>query len=172
MNNVSGSVSTKALKRIWIFAFGSRGDILPYLAIGQALLRKGYDVTSVCSGPSFAAFAELYGCRAVSLGDKDIDSVMRQNPLMMKGMMDGDILTFFQGMNQQLNSTTSEYCVGFLDLLEQQGPPDLSVNMPLTNYFGWYLAIRHKFPFIFLTTHSTVFNPEHPPLEYRVYPSD
>jgi rhamnosyltransferase subunit B len=36
-------------RHILILAAGSAGDVYPFIVIGQALLRRGYDVTLVAS---------------------------------------------------------------------------------------------------------------------------
>ncbi|GKY93604.1 hypothetical protein MPSEU_000327800 [Mayamaea pseudoterrestris] len=154
---------TTELTRIWMFAFGSRGDVQPYVAVAHGLVKRGYKITFFCNAPSFAKFAASFGCKGVSMCDKEADVYMRENPRMMKAMMTGNVMVVFQGLKEETKQSVPTYCEAFLKELNAQGPPDLCMIMPLTNYFGWYLAIRHKVPFFPMSTYAAVYNPEHPP---------
>ncbi|GKY92878.1 hypothetical protein MPSEU_000257000 [Mayamaea pseudoterrestris] len=151
------------LKKIWVFALGSRGDIQPYVAVAHGLVEKGYKVTFFCNGRSFVSFAESFGCKGVAMGERDVDALMKSSPQMMEAMMTGSIMTFFKGMNKESQKVVPAYCDAFVKEIENEGQPDLCLTMPLSQYFGWYLAIRHKVPYLFLSTIAVIFNPEQPP---------
>ena len=53
--------------QITIFAFGSRGDVQPYIPLGMALQQAGYEVT-LLAGDEFEAFVTGYGLRFYPLG--------------------------------------------------------------------------------------------------------
>lgn len=52
---------------IWLMAQGTRGDVQPLVALGQALLRKGYRV-KVLASSNFRGFVESYGLRFLAHG--------------------------------------------------------------------------------------------------------
>lgn len=54
--------------RVVIVAFGSHGDVLPFLAIGEALRRRGHRV-SLVAPPSFEALARRAGLDVRTLGE-------------------------------------------------------------------------------------------------------
>ena len=54
--------------RVLLTAFGSRGDVVPRVALGQELRRRGQGVTIACAG-RFCPLVASYGVDAVKLGD-------------------------------------------------------------------------------------------------------
>jgi sterol 3beta-glucosyltransferase len=57
-----------------IFAFGSRGDVQPYIPLGVALQQRGYKVT-VLAGDEFEFFVKSYGLNFFPLGFKIRDTI-------------------------------------------------------------------------------------------------
>lgn len=55
------------MTNITILAWGSRGDVQPFVALGQALQASGYAVT-ICAGHDFEDFVQTYGLRFASAG--------------------------------------------------------------------------------------------------------
>ncbi len=53
--------------RLTLFAFGSRGDVQPYVALGRRLQQAGYEVT-LLAGDEFETFVTGYGLRFFPLG--------------------------------------------------------------------------------------------------------
>jgi sterol 3beta-glucosyltransferase len=62
------------MMNITIIAFGTRGDVQPFLALGQGLERAGYQV-SVVAGANFESWIEQHGLKAAN-SSVDIQSVM------------------------------------------------------------------------------------------------
>lgn len=48
--------------KVTMLTLGSRGDVQPYVALGQGLIKKGHEVT-ICTGESFRDFVESCGIR-------------------------------------------------------------------------------------------------------------
>src|SRR5690349_17017824 len=48
------------MKRILFTSYGTRGDIQPFIALGQALKKAGYEV-SICTSNGFRSFIEEHG---------------------------------------------------------------------------------------------------------------
>jgi sterol 3beta-glucosyltransferase len=46
--------------RLFIVAFGSRGDVQPFVALGKGLSAAGHNVT-VCTAPQFESFVREQG---------------------------------------------------------------------------------------------------------------
>lgn len=64
--------------KIAITTIGSRGDIQPYIALGNALQQKGYDV-SILTHPWAKGLVESYQLKHIAVGDEiDINAVARQ----------------------------------------------------------------------------------------------
>src|SRR5262249_13706001 len=53
--------------RICILTLGSRGDVQPYVSLGQALRRRGHDVT-VCTHTEFDSFVTSHGLKFADSG--------------------------------------------------------------------------------------------------------
>lgn len=56
--------------KLLIVAIGSAGDVHPFLAIGQAALRRGHRV-SVCTSPAFKGLVDACGLRFLPLGTEE-----------------------------------------------------------------------------------------------------
>lgn len=61
------------VKRIAVFALGTRGDVQPMLALAKGLKAAGYDITLV-TGENFVGWAQEHGIDAI--GTVDMDAVM------------------------------------------------------------------------------------------------
>jgi sterol 3beta-glucosyltransferase len=61
------------VKRIAVFALGTRGDVQPMLALAKGLKAAGYEITLV-TGENFVAWAQQQGVEAV--GTVDMDEMM------------------------------------------------------------------------------------------------
>lgn len=55
------------MQKITIFAFGSRGDVQPYIPLGMRLQQEGYQV-SLLAGDEFEAFITGYGLGFIPIG--------------------------------------------------------------------------------------------------------
>jgi UDP:flavonoid glycosyltransferase YjiC (YdhE family) len=58
-------------KKLIISTIGSRGDLNPFLAIGQALVARGHEVI-LASAAEYRATVESYGIRFAAIGPRDI----------------------------------------------------------------------------------------------------
>jgi UDP:flavonoid glycosyltransferase YjiC (YdhE family) len=61
------------VKRIAVFALGTRGDVQPMLALAKGLKAAGYDITLV-TGENFVGWAQQQGLDAI--GTVDVDAMM------------------------------------------------------------------------------------------------
>lgn len=62
-----------SVKRIAVFALGTRGDVQPMLALAKGLKAAGYQITLV-TGENFVAWAQAHGIEAV--GTVNMDAIM------------------------------------------------------------------------------------------------
>jgi sterol 3beta-glucosyltransferase len=143
-------------KSVWIVATGSRGDIQPHVAVGAAMVKRGYKVTFL-TFDSYAAFAETLGMKGVSLG-QDYETSITANDKVHKGMKQGDVLVVLSGMAQVNRENAPTYCESFLAELNQSGPPDLCIATPMNQYLAWYLYARHNVPFQIVNTFAFAYN--------------
>ena len=63
--------------RVTLFAFGSRGDVQPFVALGMGLKAAGYEV-AIAAGVNFRGLIESAGLRFESLG-VDIERLMQED---------------------------------------------------------------------------------------------
>jgi sterol 3beta-glucosyltransferase len=156
------------LKRIWIAALGSRGDVQPYAAVGAALVRHGYEVTFLTHGfDDFLALAEGYGMRAVALSK---DPNFKNYPNLMKGLFESNNRLIFEGLAQMNKDMAPFYCQAFLSEFETHGLPDLCLGMHQSMYILYYLAIHHKVPFMELSTYFAAYSPKRSTLGFPQLP--
>jgi len=67
----------------WLLTtWGSRGDLHPFLALGQGLLRRGHEVTLVGCEP-WRDEVEGSGLRFASTGGKSFDHLLREHPQIL-----------------------------------------------------------------------------------------
>lgn len=78
--------------RVWISTGGSHGDVHPFLAMGQALLRRGHEVL-FAAHPYFRNDVEGAGLRFFPVGEQiDLEGIMRDPQLMHPTRGSGNVL--------------------------------------------------------------------------------
>jgi len=61
-------------QHIFIVTVGSRGDVQPFVAIGQRLVKEGYRVT-LCASSTFESFVRDHGIEYAFLNDSLVDLI-------------------------------------------------------------------------------------------------
>jgi len=149
------------LQKVWIVVGGSRGDNQPYIAVGAALVERGYDVTFF-TYESYTAFAETFGMKGVgAIGELDYESSIGINEKIHRGMAEGNALMAFGGIAEMNRTNAPRLCQKFLQEIEKSGVPDICLAMPFSQYLAWYLYVHHGVPFLQLTTFAFAYNPDH-----------
>mmetsp|Transcript_7382 Transcript_7382/g.18118 ORF Transcript_7382/g.18118 Transcript_7382/m.18118 type:complete len:285 (-) Transcript_7382:1310-2164(-) len=134
------------MKNILISAYGSRGDIQPYVAIGAALASKGYHVRVLTSpGPTHKSLVSDSNLTHVPWG-ADIDDMLQNNPKVRKCMFDGDAMGFFDLLSSETGVHTPQICEQFHAEVTGPNKPDLIISGTLSDYFGYYAAYQHGIP--------------------------
>lgn len=93
--------------KVGLLAFGTQGDVQPYLALGAALVRAGHDVKLV-THPGYAPTAQSLGI-AVSEVDGNVQEVM-QSPELRDLMRQGKFLK----INAYTSQLIQAYATGWL----------------------------------------------------------
>lgn len=81
--------------KIVILTLGTRGDVQPYAVLGQALQRRGHEVT-LCTGKNFESLVKSYGIGFVAveadyqamLDSDEGKKIMKANPLAIRRNLD------------------------------------------------------------------------------------
>ena len=141
------------LPRIVILAVGSAGDVYPFIVIGQALRRRGYDVTLVATD-NFAARVERAGLHFVSgLSQAELDQGVADPDLWhpLKGFA-----TIWKHMARHLPSAYAQQ----LALVERGRTLIIASTLGLTGRLlqetrGVPLVTVHLAPSCFFSAHDT-----------------
>lgn len=145
--------SARPSTRILILAAGSAGDVYPFIVIGQALLRRGYDVTLVASD-NFRDRIERAGMRFASgLSQADLDQAVSDPDLWhpQKG--------FFRIWKHMARHFAPGYAAQ-LALVEQGPTVIVASTLAMTGRLlqetrGVPLATAHLAPSCFFSAHDT-----------------
>lgn len=136
-----------------ILAAGSAGDVYPFIVIGQALLRRGYDVTLVASD-NFQERIERAGMRFASgLSQADLDQAVR----------DPDLWHPQKGLFTIWKHMARHFAPGYarqLALVEQGPTVIVASTLAMTGRLlqetrGVPLATVHLAPSCFFSAHDT-----------------
>jgi rhamnosyltransferase subunit B len=141
------------MRRILILALGSAGDVYPFIAIGQALRRRGRDVTLVASA-NFRQRVENAGLDFVSgLSQEDLDQGIADPQLWhpQKGFA-----TIWKHMARHLPAAYAQQ----LALIEERPSIIVASTLGLTGRMlqethGVPLATVHLAPSVFFSAHDT-----------------
>lgn len=141
---------------IKILTIGSRGDVQPYLALGQGLIAAGHTVTLVTAG-DFRALCEQHG---VPLAPISVNVyAMMNNEAGLRAMESGNMLGFFRKMMAQLMPAIEQTAREVIDHCQEA---DLILTSSLTLFAA---ALRDKFGIPFVPTYPQ------PTLPTRDFPS-
>ena len=145
--------SARPSTRILILAAGSAGDVYPFIVIGQALLRRGYDVTLVASD-NFRERIERAGMGFASgLSQADLDQAVN----------DPDLWHPHKGLFTIWKHMAKHFAPGYARQLAlvQQGPTVIVAStLAMTGRLlqetrGVPLATVHLAPSCFFSAHDT-----------------
>ncbi|MGB8208968.1 MAG: glycosyltransferase [Mycobacterium sp.] len=132
--------------RFVLVNYGTRGDVEPFVAVGQELLRRGHDVRMAVPNDSLG-FVESAGLAAVAYGlDSQAVEVLRgdgskiQNPI---GVLSEVIERVTQGWAER-GTTLMSLADGADLLLAGYNQQTLAANV--AEYYGIPLAALHIFP--------------------------
>ena len=132
--------------RFVLVNYGTRGDVEPFVAVGQELLRRGHDVRMAVPNDSLG-FVESAGLAAVAYGlDSQAVEVLRrdgakiQNPI---GVLPEVIERVMQGWAER-GTTLMALADGADLLLAGHNQQTLAANV--AEYYGIPLAALHIFP--------------------------
>ncbi len=134
--------------RVLLMTIGSYGDVLPFVALGKALLRRGHAVT-LSTNSYFQSLTESAGLRFVPLGADDLYRKIREHPDMWHPMR-GFKVVFGQGvvplLRPMMQVIEREYIAGETVVAGSS----LSIGVPLAEEkFGYCCATVHLQPSIF-----------------------
>jgi rhamnosyltransferase subunit B len=144
--------SARHATRILILAVGSAGDVYPFIVIGQALLRRGYDVTLIASD-NFRERVERAGIGFASgLSQAQLDEALRDPGLWhpQKGL-----LTMWKYMAKHFAPSYAQQ----LALVEQRPTVIVASTLAMTGRVlqearGVPLATVHLAPSCFFSAHD------------------
>ena len=161
MNSIATANEKKTLRKVTIMTTGSRGDIQPFVAIGIALKKAGYDVR-VLTQPSktHAMLLDDFGLEHVPFGI-DVDRYMWENEEARKSMETGNTLQFFKCIGSIVEKEAASSCNPFYDeFIAREGEhrPDLLLVSYLNRYFGLYARHVLKIPTIEIDLQHWVFD--------------
>jgi sterol 3beta-glucosyltransferase len=140
------------LKNIWIVSTGSRGDVQPYTAVGEALHRRGYNVRFYTNEEYVPLINSFEGVTGVPIR-KSNESVMggrdkMKDHLVMRASMSGDSLKLLKGM-ERINVESASMTANVIKREIVNGHlPDLVLVGPLNSGIAWFLALEYGVPFI------------------------
>ncbi|OEU10289.1 hypothetical protein FRACYDRAFT_247210, partial [Fragilariopsis cylindrus CCMP1102] len=128
MNSIATTNEKKTLRKVTIMTTGSRGDIQPFVAIGIALKKAGYDVR-VLTQPSktHAMLLDDFGLEHVPFGI-DVDKYLWENKEARTSMETGNTLQFFKCIGSIVEKEAASSCNPFYDeFIAREGEhrPDL-----------------------------------------------
>jgi len=151
----------KSLRKVTIMTTGSRGDIQPFVAIGIALKKAGYDVR-VLTQPSetHAMLLDNFGLEHVPFGI-DVDRYLWENEEARNSMETGNTIQFFKCIASTIENNAPSYCKPFYDEFIAGGGehrPDLLLVSYLNRYFGLYARHVLKIPTIEIDLQHWVFD--------------
>eukprot|EP00554_Chaetoceros_debilis_P008249 CAMPEP_0194099054 /NCGR_PEP_ID=MMETSP0150-20130528/328_1 /TAXON_ID=122233 /ORGANISM="Chaetoceros debilis, Strain MM31A-1" /LENGTH=544 /DNA_ID=CAMNT_0038785195 /DNA_START=70 /DNA_END=1704 /DNA_ORIENTATION=+ len=173
MNTIDTNEEPKP-RKVTIMTTGSRGDIQPFVAIGVALKKAGYDVR-VMTAPSetHAMLLKDFGLEHVPLGI-DVDRLMREDKEIGSAMETGDTLKFFKCIGKLVENHTADTVRPFYnEFLANEGEhrPDLLLVSYLNRYFGFYARHVLKIPTLQIKLQHWVFdNPARAPMGMPTLP--
>ena len=91
--------------KICVFTLGTRGDVQPYVALGQELVRAGHEAV-ICTGGSFRAFIESHG---VSFSETDSDLMALAATPEGKAILEHPVRNFRKAMELSRNVLNPSY---------------------------------------------------------------
>jgi UDP:flavonoid glycosyltransferase YjiC (YdhE family) len=128
-------------------AYGSRGDIEPFAAVGRELLRRGHDVC-IAVPPNLLGFVESAGLTAVAFGS---DPPWQGDGDFVRPDIPNPIVRTMTELTQQISQALAEWGATLLTLadgadllLTGKGERGLSANV--AEYYDIPLATLHLFP--------------------------
>lgn len=160
------------LKSVWILTAGSRGDVQPYIAVAETLIKRGITVRFYAP-LDFVQFVESFGITAISIGIS-VDEELRTNPRLSRALGNGSIVSFASEIKRSLAQRVAPMVNVFTREIEQGHLPDLCISTPLIRYAGYHLAINYQVPFISMVCHALIYNPSqmiygYPTLPYGLH---
>jgi UDP:flavonoid glycosyltransferase YjiC (YdhE family) len=126
--------------------------------VGAVLVKKGYNVKFFTS-TRFVAFAESFGMTGVGLVT-DVESMMLNHQELLDAMKSGRTMDLFKAMQKASEEEVPRSSKIFQAEIDK-GLPDLCLTMLLSEYYGWWLALEHKVPFLNMCTLAFLYNPKH-----------
>lgn len=140
-----------------MLTIGSRGDVQPYLALGQGLIAAGHTVTLVTAG-DFRGLCEQHG---VPLAPISLNIyAMMNNEAGLQAMESGNLLGFFRKMMSQIMPAIEQTAREVIALCQDA---DLILTSSLMLFVA--AALRDKFGIPFVPTYPQ------PTLPTRDFPS-
>jgi UDP:flavonoid glycosyltransferase YjiC (YdhE family) len=128
-------------------AYGSRGDVEPFAAVGRELLRRGHDVC-IAVPPNMIGFVESAGLAAVAFGS---DPPWQGGEEFVRADIPNPIVRTMTEVTQQITRALSEWGATLLTLadgadliLTGKGERGLAANV--AEYYDIPLATLHFFP--------------------------
>jgi len=143
-------------QKIAIQTIGTRGDTQPFIAIGVALKKAGYDVyVFACSNHmSICADAGLTGVPVF----QDAEKELKENKKVAQSMADGNTLTFLAGAGEFAVKHGREALNNWFEAMESV-KPDLLLVGTLGYLLDGIAAYKLKVPVIHLTLQTICENP-------------
>jgi len=159
--NIIATNEKKTLRKVTIMTTGSRGDIQPFVAIGIALKKAGYDVR-VLTQPSktHAMLLDDFGLEHIPFGI-DVDRYLWENEEARTSMETGNTLQFFKCIGSCVENEAASSCNPFYnEFIKGEGEhrPDLLLVSYLNRYFGLYARHVLKIPTIEIDLQHWVFD--------------
>jgi UDP:flavonoid glycosyltransferase YjiC (YdhE family) len=128
-------------------AYGSRGDVEPFAAVGRELLRRGHDVC-IAVPPNMIGFVESAGLAAVAFGS---DPPWQGGGDFVRADIPNPIVRTMTEVTQQITKALAEWGATLLTLadgadllLTGRGERGLAANV--AEYYDIPLATLHFFP--------------------------
>lgn len=145
-------IDQRPLKKIWMLAVGSRGDVQPYVAMAVALQKNGYEVRFYTS-ENLVYLPESFGITTISFWGKD-------NP-MADSRASVNFIQFLKNLKAMSEAQAPHMAQVIHSEIEKGHLPDLVVSMHLTDSVAWYLAEKCNIPYYELLCQVFSFNPNH-----------
>src|ERR1700758_2544362 len=134
------------MKFVWA-AYGSRGDVEPFAAVGRELLRRGHDVC-IAVPPNLLGFVESAGLAPVAFGS---DPPWQGGGDFVRSDIPNPIVRTLTEVTQQITKALAEWGATLLSLadgadllLTGKGERGLAAN--IAEYYDIPLATLHFFP--------------------------
>jgi len=143
-------------QKIAIQTIGTRGDVQPFIAVGVALKKAGYDVhvltcsnnMSICADAGLGGVPVFYDC----------EKEFKENKMLARSMADGNALTWLWGARNLAVKHGKESLEKWFEAMESV-KPDLLIVGTLGYLLDGIAAYKLKIPVIHLTLQTICENP-------------